>query len=971
LKYPPAFELLQSDDLSEFRCSGHLYRHKKSGATVYHVAASDRENLVAFVFPTPPTNSTGVAHILEHSVLCGSSRYPTKDPFLYLHKSSLNTFLNAMTYPDKTVYPVASTVPKDFFNLLQVYADAVYFPLLKPQVFAQEGHRLEWDEEGGLVRSGVVFNEMKGNYSSSENVIGDLVQQSLLDQGPYSHDSGGNPKNIPELTYQQFRDFHASHYHPSQGLIFLYGDQPLEASLKLLDKGWLRHFSAGAPRTLLPRQPRWTKARSVRGFYPASKDQADDPGTLALSWLVADATESERVLELDILSEVLLGDAGILQKTLLESGLGQDLSPVSGLMTEIRDISFTVGLRGAPESNRDAFEALVFSQLETIATQGIPADLTGSVIASYEFSFREVKGSGMGLRFLSRLTRGWLHGLEIGDSLRFQARMDRLKARLAAGEKVLESLIRQTLLENPHRVSVVAVPDNELQSREQEDAQEALSQLRISLSAAEIEHLKAQQKELRDFQETPDPASAVRKLPELKLSDIPPQVDRLVLDWQPFGLGKVGVHRGFTNGVLYLDLSFDTTELSETEVMFLPLFQRTLDGLGLVGVSHELLARELAANTGGLYFRSNTDTALGTRELVSRFYVRLRMLESKRDAALDLLRRVLTETDWSNRARLFELVEEMRNDYQGALVPRGHSFAALRSAQGFSPGGRVSELTSGLSQVEHLSRLAARGLEGMGEVLEMLKAIAWRVFRGPNLEAVITGDSGVEDLLKDARQMLPRVTTDQKIQPLTWETPGLLPGAEKSSIKIIPSTVGFSAHSLRGSLSSDGFHAADLVLAHRLRTGYLYEEIRLKGGAYGAFASPNGLEGVFTFATYRDPGLLGSLSAFRNSLGDALSHPISGRELMNTIIGTVSNDLMPRSPSEEAFLTLQRQQLNITDELRQHKRDTLLSLRPADLNQAAERLLSNFDQGTTYILTGRKIAEDAMAKAPGRFTLEE
>ena len=971
MKYPPAFELIQTDDLSEFRCSGNLYRHKKTGAAVYHIAAADRENLVAFVFPTPPTDSTGVAHILEHSVLCGSSRYPTKDPFLYLHKSSLNTFLNAMTYPDKTVYPAASTVPKDFLNLLQVYADAVYAPLLKPQVFAQEGHRLEWDQEGGLIRSGVVFNEMKGNYSSSENVIGDLVQQSLLDQGPYSHDSGGNPKNIPELTYQQFRDFHASHYHPSQGLIFLYGDQPLDASLKLLDKNWLRHFSAGAPRTLLPRQPRWTKPRSIRGFYPASKDQADDPGTLALSWLVADATESERVLELDLLSEVLLGDAGLLQKALLESGLGQDLSPVSGLMTEIRDISFTVGLRGAPESNREAFEALVFSQLETLANQGIPAELTSSVIASYEFSFREVKGSGMGLRFLSRLTRGWLHGLEIGESLRFQARMDRLKARLAGGEKVLEALIRETLLGNPHRATVVAVPDTELQTREQDEAQEALSQLRMRLSAAEIERLQAQQKELKDFQETPDPAWAVRKLPELKLSDIPPQVDRLALDWQAFGPGKVGVHRGFTNGVLYLDLSFDTGKLSETEVLFLPLFQRALDGLGLVGVPHEVLARELAANTGGLYFRSNTDTALGSRELVSRFYVRLRMLESKREAALDLLRRVLTETDWLNRARLFELVEEMRNDYQGALVPRGHSFAALRSAQGFSPGGRVSELTSGLSQVDHLSRLAGRGLEGMGEVLGLLKVMASRVFQGQNLEAVITGDSGVESLLERARELVPQITTNQNLQPLPWNTPSLPKAGGKPAIKIISATVGFSAHTLRGSLSSDSFHAADQVLAHRLRTGYLYEEIRLKGGAYGAFANPNGLEGVFTFATYRDPGLLGSLSAFRDSLSHAVSNPIAGRELMNTIIGTISNDLMPRSASEEAFLTLQRHQLNITDELRQLKRDTLLSLKPSDLKKAAKRLLAGFDQGTTYILTGRKIAEDAMAKAPLQFTLEE
>lgn len=276
MKRRHGFLAVETDDLSEFRARGTLWVHAKTGAQVYHMAAEDAENLISFVFPTPPTDSTGVAHILEHSVLCGSKRYPTKDPFLYLMKSSLNTFLNAMTYPDKTVYPVASVVPKDFRNLASVYADAVFQPLLKPEAFRQEGHRLEWDEQGGLVRSGVVYNEMKGNYASAEGVIGDLVQRALFDTGPYSHDSGGDPEHIPELTYEAFRQFHADHYHPSRGLVFLYGNLDPAPTLKLLD-GYFSRFGRRDPAPVIEPQPRWTAPRSTRESTPRARKKTPAP----------------------------------------------------------------------------------------------------------------------------------------------------------------------------------------------------------------------------------------------------------------------------------------------------------------------------------------------------------------------------------------------------------------------------------------------------------------------------------------------------------------------------------------------------------------------------------------------------------------------------------------------------------------------------------------------------------------------
>ena len=954
MKKRHGFLPVETDDLSEFRARGTLWVHAKTGAQVYHMEAEDTENLVAFVFPTPPTDSTGVAHILEHSVLCGSKRYPTKDPFLYLMKSSLNTFLNAMTYPDKTVYPVASVVPKDFRNLAAVYADAVFQPLLKREAFRQEGHRLEWDEQGGLVRSGVVYNEMKGNYASAEGVIGDLVQRALFDGGPYSHDSGGDPAHIPELTYEAFRQFHADHYHPSRGLVFLYGNLDPTPTLKLLD-GYFRHHDRRDPAQAVAPQPRWTAPRSVRGIYPAGAEDADE-GTLALSWLAADAVDHDKVLALDVLSEILLGDAGPLQKILVESGLGQDLSPVSGLFSEIRDVSFTVGLRGAPEAHRDAFERLVLEQLRSWADGQFPRDLVDSVIASYEFSVREVRGGGMGLRYLSRATRGWLHGAAIAESLAFQPRLEALKARLASGERVFEILIREALLDNPHRVTVTCVPDAALQKRQEDGVADELSRLRMTLTSDDIETLKRDQAALRAFQETPDPAGAVRSLPELKLSDIPPLVDRPRVEWQTEGALAVGRHPAFTNGVLYLDLAFDLPGLREEDYLLLPLLQRCLDGLGLEGQPWDLLAREIALKTGGVSFRANADESLADGRLSAKLYVRMRMLEEKREAALELLDRLLTRTDWSNRGRLRDLVVEMKNDYQGALVPRGHVFASTRSSAVLSRGGLIGEWMGGLAQLDFLLRSADSGDAGFDALLVSLQNLARRVFSAPGAEAVVTGSETLLPELARAAAKLTGRLASASVETAAGVEPQTVPAPGPARVRLIPSTVGFVARSIRGSKMSDPEHAAELVLSHRLKTGFLWERIRMKGGAYGAFSMPNGLEGTFTFATYRDPNLDASLDAFRESLAASRSQPLTGTELKNTVIGTVSNDLSPRSPAEDGFLTLQRRHLGITDDLRQAKRDALLRVRARDLVAAAARLEAGFDQGQTFVLTGETIA---------------
>jgi Zn-dependent M16 (insulinase) family peptidase len=566
----------------------------------------------------------------------------------------------------------------------------------------------------------------------------------------------------------------------------------------------------------------------------------------------------------------------------------------------------------------------------------------------------------MGLRYLSRATRGWLHGSSLGESLKFQPRLAALKARIDAGERVFETLVRQALVENPHRATVVCVPDPELSKRREDAVQEALGAQRIAMSADDIAALKAEQEALKAFQETPDPRRAVKSLPELRLADIPPKIDPVEVSWGTEGPVFLGVHPAFTNGVLYLDLAFDLPDLTDEDCLLFPLLQRCLDGLGLEGLGWDLLAREIALNTGGLSFRANADESLADGRLATKFYVRIRMLEERREAALSLLERVLTRTDWANLARFRDLVLEMKNDYQGALVPRGHVFASTRSAAALSLGGRIGDLTGGLAQLDFLVRLADSDDAGLQAVLQQIRTLAQTLWTGLGTEAVVTGAPGaLATLGRDASGLVARL---QSLPRPPRNSGALSPvsGPGRSRIRIIPSTVGFVARSVRGTRMTESGHAAELVLSHRLKTGFLWERIRMKGGAYGAFSMPNGLEGTFTFATYRDPNLTTSLEAFRESLAASRSEPLSGAELRNTIIGTVGNDLNPRSPAEDGFLALQRRHLGITDTLRQAKRDALLRVKSRHVVAAAGRLEASFAQGQSFVLTGEAIARPVL-----------
>lgn len=949
------FRVLNVEELKEYRSQGVHFLHEASGAQLYRILNNDPENLFSFAFRTPPTNDTGVAHILEHTVLCGSRRFPVKDPFLHMIKGSMQTFLNALTFPDKTVYPAATLNEKDYYNLMEVYADAVFFPLLKPEAFYQEGHHKELDEKGHLFLTGVVYNEMKGDYSSPESLMFGRLTKALFDSGPYAQDSGGDPKHIPELTYEQFVDFHKTYYHPSNCLIHLYGNFDTLKQLEFLDREFLGRFKAQNPVPLIPSHPPRTESRTLTIPFPSVEEE--DKGSLILAWHAGDSLDPVLTLSLDLLMEILMGDSGLLQKDLLDSGLGEDISPLSGIETEIRDVLLTIGLRGCDPSKAQEFQALVLKRLEVLATEGLPAPLVDSVLTSFEFNMREIKGGVVGFRLMRASLRAWLHGDKPGAGLALAQPLQMIKEKLAKGPW-LEDLIRSHLLENLHRNLYIFTPDSGMIEQQEALIQEQLKAEENQLKQGDRDFLIRQKQEIRHFQEQGDSPEALATLPFLTRQDLPREVTRIISQNTSIAGVPVTIHDGFTNGVAYVDLSFDCSGLTEDEYSWMGLFPKILDGLGLPGMEWHLLAREIQKKAGGLSFQLMVDTPIHEKSLVERFVVRLKMLENSIESALDLLSKILLQANFLCYTRIEELLIEWKNDHYSALIPSGSHFAAYRASSRFSPAVHLNELCRGIQQGEFLS---GRNLD-VKSLSTLLQRIRDIIITQQDLRINLTGETTFLPRFQSAVETFLQKIPQGQVRPKVAKST-LTPWAP-GEILILPTSVNFVSQVIRGSRYGQPGHAPELVLGHWLSSGPLWEEIRMKGGAYGASAGSNGTEGLFTFTTYRDPELVKSLDSYAQILAQASKKALTKKDLETALIGTIGSEMKPRTARENGFIYLHRQLMGISDQLRQERWDALLALEPQQLRQAAEELHSRLKVSTLCAFVGKEAAAQLKKSRP-------
>jgi len=1003
------FKIESIDDLGELKATGIFARHAKTGLEVFHILNDDEENLFAYAFMTPPEDSTGVAHIIEHSVLCGSERYPLKDPFLVLAKQSVKTFLNAMTFPDKTVYPASSMVEADYFNLMSVYGDAVFFPLLEEWVFRQEGHRFEVGDDGKLSIQGVVFNEMRGNYSSFDSIAGDWSLKSILPGSVYAFDSGGDPAEIPELTYERFRAFHARYYHPANCRVFLEGNIPTERQLALLEEKFLSRFGpAERPAPIDSVQP-FDAPRELEVPAPAGSEQDLSKATVMVNWLLPDSTDTVALMEANLVAEVLLGhDGAPLSRALLESGFGEDIAPSSGLETEIRHMCFSVGLRGVERARAKDAGAFIMEAIGKIASGGIAADEIETAVRSIDFSNREVRRSGgpFALTLMRRSLRGWIHGLGPAATLRYVPAFEEVKRRIAEDPEYVARLIKAWFIENRHRALVTVYPDRDYEVRLEERLALRVSAFESSLDAAARDRLLAAQRDLNERQRTPDPADLLERIPHLKKSDLPIAADSIETEFTRLGAIPALLHEQPTNGIAYADIAIPVDVIPTEEYPLLPFFASVLTGCGLGSLSWAEASALAARCTGGLgtmLFTSSTvkgssmPQALGPDCAERDFLiVRVKMLSDFADEAIALAFRFIREADFSDTKRLVDLLLEYRNDLDSSLAPGGNQYAVSRAGATTGRSRAVDELWNGLSQVRFVRDLssAVKGKVERERLVSRLNAIRARLLES-GLIVNLTGTREILDSMASsiarraasftAPRARPAYASDlralfslaepvaddspQDAESIARGTSGDVAGWGSPSRELVSANlqVGFAAAVLPSPEYGTAEHPADIVFGHWLANGLLWEKIRTTGGAYGAFAYPDSLENIFVLATYRDPAPCDSLEVFRDSLAYAAEHPVDPVSLEKTITGCYSREIQPRAPADKGFTAFIRILYGISDEVRREKISGIVSVTPEDLTRCARRLLGDWPSVREAVLAGKKQLKVGMkSEFPGK-----
>ena len=1012
------FEVLQVEPLPELSAQGIWLRHQETGMEIFHILNDDEENLFAFAFKTPPQNSTGVAHILEHSVLCGSKNYPLKDPFIRLANQSVKTFLNAMTFSDKTVYPAASISRVDYFNLMAVYGDAVFFPLLEEWTFRQEGHRLELDAEGKPTIQGVVYNEMKGNYSSFENVAGDWAVRSVLPDTIYDLDSGGDPSEIPLLSYQDFLKFHRDHYNPGNCRLFLAGNIPTRQQIDFICQRFLDCYdktleelvalrgepsSASHPvppvRSLLPlKEPPAAFRESVVMEKPGPGTAEESGSIVTVTWFLGDSSSAERFMETVLLAEILMGhDGSPLSHALLESGLGEDLAPNCGIDSEMHWVLLTAGLRGCHRDKAAEVERLIRSVLEKMVREGVRQEDIDAAILSVDFSQREVRrvNGPFSLILMRRCLRGWLYGHAPFHTISNRAAFARIKERIANDKGYVEGLISRLLLENTHRSRVTVYPHQDFAAQMQRQEQALVQRL---MEHTTVEEIRGRHQRLVAFQQQASENEDASLLPHISPKELSTDVDNLQLERQegPNGV-PVFVSQEATNGVVYVNLGFPVDLLEPEDYLLLPFLAGSLANVGFGDTSWVEASRRSALESGGM------GASLFTSAMMNEFpgcqmrnqqgqlvedvvlgrdwlFFKARMLCEQSQSALTLMKENLMTVNFSDKERLSNLIKEYRNDFVASLAPSGHDYAGSRCACSFSRNKAVDELWNGLTQLSTIKKLVDSDMEELGR---QLAALFTRI-RQSGTVAHITAD---QESLAVAVPLLEQVIGDCGLVPprprqkdnrdafiaLTELEGQWLKGGNGSSdtpqslqntsvLELLPGDfqVGFAAATCEGKGYDQASYVYEGILSHWITNNALWEQIRTVGGAYGAFAWPDTSERAFSFATYRDPKPLRSLQVFRQVLEQASQDCMDEADLERVITGCYSKEVQPKSPSGRGSVAFLRYLYGYSKEIKQKKLELLLSARPAEIRQAAQYLLESYDahHRQAVVVNGKDVKDD-------------
>ncbi|MBX3066403.1 MAG: insulinase family protein [Anaerolineae bacterium] len=958
------FELIKEQEIAELNTKAKLYRHVKTGAQFLSLSNDDENKSFGITFWTPPPDATGLPHIMEHSVLDGSRKYPLKEPFVELIKGSLKTFVNASTYPDHTRYPVASTNLRDFYNLIDVYMDAVFYPLIPPHILDQEGWHYELnDKNDPLIYKGVVFNEMKGAYSNPDDRLFDRSLQATFPDTFYANDAGGDPQQMPNLSYEQFRDFHDTYYHPSNSLIYMYGDDDTEERLRYLDS-WLKDFEARPVDKKAPNQPRLSEPRRYVYEYGASEeDMAEDArkSMVQLNWLVDDGGDPEKRLGLSILSYILTGSpASPLYNALMNSGLGEDV--IGYLVDVVVPSYYAAGLKGINTADADKVEALILETLAGLAKEGIDPATVEAAMNTTEFNLREMNTGGYprGLVLMGTALGAWLYGGDPINELAFEKPLASLKARLAKGERYFEDLIRDYLINNTHRVTVLLRPDAELNARNDEQEKDRLAKVRERLSDADLESIVENTKKLKELQVTPDSPEAIATIPSLKLEDLDKQSKTIPIAESDVQGTKVLHHDLFTNGIVYLDLGLNLHTLPQEYLPYISLFSRSLLELGTQSEDYIKLSQRIGQKTGGIRTSSLLTMPRESDQAQAWLFLRAKGTPAQADDMLAILQDVLLTVKLDNKDRFRQLALEEKAGAESGIVPSGHLVAMTRLKASFNEADWASEQMDGTNNLFFTRDLLEKIDKDWDSVLAALEAIRKTLLNRSTMLANVTVDADHWSALqpKLSRFLSAMPTNGASISKWTPTYPTVNEGLT------IPAQVNYVAKGANLYKLGYKLHGSQSVITNYLRTVYLWERVRVQGGAYGGFVSFDPLSGGLAYVSYRDPNLTATLDVY-DGTGDFLRQAhLSDVELTRSIIGAISNIDAYQLPDAKGYTSMVRHLTGITDEYRQQRREETLGTTAQDFRNFADAL-DTVKQNGRIAVVGSVDAVNAASEARG------
>jgi presequence protease len=925
--------------------------HETTKARHVHISNDDAENTFSVAFKTVPEDSTGVAHVLEHTVLSGSRSYPVRDPFFSMLKRSLSTFMNAFTASDWTMYPFSTQNKKDFYNLLDVYLDAVFFPNLTSLSFKQEGHRLELEHDSGegnafkLGYKGVVYNEMKGAMSSPSEVLARSLLKSLYPSTTYRFNSGGDPVVIPKLTHEQLKAFHRRHYHPSNAYFYTYGTFPLSRHLDFIHEKILHHFGPIDPQTDVPSQVRWKDPKYETYYYPVSKNEdSTKKCQVCVAWLTADIKDTFEVLILTLLEQILLGNsASPLRKALIDSHLGTTLSDGSGFDPDIRDTLFAVGLKDVEVSDADTIERIIFDVLQNLANDGIDKKLIDSAIHQLEFHRKEITNQPYpyGIKLLLTFSASWFHGGDPVRILNFDEDLACLQDMLSK-EPLFENRIKIYFLENTHRVRLTLMPDQEMEIKEEMRVAKELDAIQHDMTESELTSIRQDSNALKKLQESVEDISI---LPTLERKDIPPEVTSIHETVMPEKIPATCYQKP-TSGIFYFSAAAGSGNIPQNLIPLTPFFCHVFAKIGTRHRDYTDLTQLIDAYTGGIGLSAQARNRFDHKGTCLPFVTfNAKCLTRNQERMFEIISELLCSFDFSDLSRLKSLLLEYRADMETMVIPNGHHLAMSLASRNFSTTMALAETWHGIHQLKMIKDLTRNITDDQLEKLSAdLMVIARTILTRSNVKMALIGEEqplqAAIPLAASIKESLSPEHVDGFISPHIPKHDGIPKEgwATASAVSFVAQTfpVVRMEHKDAPSLA---------VISKILRSMYLHREIREKGGAYGGFAVYSPESGLFGFGSYRDPHILETLNVYQGVAAFMKSDAYGDKDVDEAILQVCSEIDKPDPPGPAARQAFYRKIMSLSDESRSRFKQRLLSLTRAQVKKAAGKYFHQTESG--------------------------